>query len=177
MTAGYDRYFQIARCFRDEDLRADRQPEFTQIDVEASFVKPEDIIGWIEGLMVVLSEVAGIQAESPFERLSYAEAMDRFGSDRPDLRWSLEISEWTDVLGELDSPILRGAVEAGGRIRGFRVPGASASRGGRLRRLRRRQRRGGSRAALGEAGRGGREWASVPVAAGGGMACARRGPR
>ncbi len=125
MTAGYDRYFQIARCFRDEDLRADRQPEFTQIDVEASFVKPEDIIGWIEGLMVVLSEVAGIQAERPFERLSYSEAMDRFGSDRPDLRWSLEISEWTDELGELVSPILRGAVEAGGRIRGFRVPGGA----------------------------------------------------
>ncbi len=127
MTAGYDRYFQIARCFRDEDLRADRQPEFTQIDVEASFVEPEDIIGWVEGLMVALSEVAGIRARTPFERLSHSEAMERFGSDRPDLRWNLEISEWTDVLGRLDSPVLGGAASAGERIRGFRVPG-----GGRL---------------------------------------------
>ena len=127
MTAGYDRYFQIARCFRDEDLRADRQPEFTQIDMEASFVEPGDIVGWVEGLMVVLSEVAGIRAERPFEMLSYSEAMERYGSDRPDLRWSLEISEWTDVLRKLDSPVLRAAASAGGRIRGYRVAG-----GGRL---------------------------------------------
>ena len=129
MAAGYDRYFQIARCFRDEDLRADRQPEFTQIDLEASFVEPEDIVGWIEGLMQVLGEVAGVPAEPPFQRLTHADAMNRFGSDRPDLRWSLEISDWTEALGRVDSQILRGAVESGGRIRGFRVPdGARLSR-------------------------------------------------
>ncbi|MEX0935382.1 MAG: aspartate--tRNA ligase [Gemmatimonadota bacterium] len=121
MTAGYDRYLQIARCFRDEDLRADRQPEFTQIDLEAAFVEPEDIVAWVEGLMQRLGEVAGIEAAPPFERLTHADAMDRFGSDRPDRRWDLEISDWTSVLGAADSQILRGAVEAGGRIRGFRI--------------------------------------------------------
>ena len=125
MTAGYDRYFQIARCFRDEDLRADRQPEFTQIDVEASFVEPRDIIGWIEGLMAVLAGVAGIRAARPFPTLGHAEAMDRFGSDRPDLRWGLEIADWTGPLGTLDFPVLRRALEGGGRIRGLRVEGGN----------------------------------------------------
>jgi aspartyl-tRNA synthetase len=126
VTAGFDRYFQIARCFRDEDPRADRQPEFTQIDVEASFVAPDDILGWMEGLMVALASVApGVEAESPFERMSYAEVLDRFGSDRPDLRYALEISDWTASLGSLDSQILRGAVENGGRVRGLLLEGAA----------------------------------------------------
>ena len=125
MTAGFDRYFQIARCFRDEDLRADRQPEFTQIDLEASFVVPDDIIAWIEGTMGVLGEVAGVPADPPFPRLTYSEAMDRYGSDRPDLRWELEISDWTTALGTGESEILRSAVKDGGRIRGFRVPGGA----------------------------------------------------
>ncbi len=124
MTAGYDRYFQIARCFRDEDLRADRQPEFTQIDLEASFVEPDDVIRWIEGLMQVLGEVAHISAEAPFQRLSHTEAMERFGSDRPDLRWGLEIGDWTERLGR-ESEILRTAVASGGRIRGLRIPGGA----------------------------------------------------
>lgn len=129
MTAGYDRYFQIARCFRDEDLRADRQPEFTQIDLEASFVDSDDIIGWIEGLMSMLGEVAGIPAVPPFQRLTHAEAMEGFGSDHPDLRWKLQISDWTKVLGASDSEILRTTVQSGGRIRGFRIPeGARLSR-------------------------------------------------
>jgi aspartyl-tRNA synthetase len=129
MAAGFDRYLQIARCFRDEDLRADRQPEFTQIDLEAAFVGPEDVLGWIEGLMVELAGVAGIEAAPPFLRLSWKEAMDRFGSDRPDLRWELEITDWTELLRTADSNILRGAVEAGGKIRGFRLRGgASLSR-------------------------------------------------
>lgn len=126
MAAGYDRYVQIARCFRDEDLRADRQPEFTQIDLEAAFVGPEDIFGWIEGLMEALAEVAGVEARAPFERLGWKEAFDRFGSDRPDLRWELEISDWTEALATADSTILRGAVEGGGRIRGFRLEGGAA---------------------------------------------------
>ena len=125
MIAGFDRYMQIARCFRDEDLRADRQPEFTQIDVEASFVEPEDIYGWCEALMGELAEVAGIEARTPFARLTYHEAMERYGSDRPDLRYDLEIRDFTLVLGELESNILRGAVAGGGRIRGFGLEGGA----------------------------------------------------
>ena len=125
MIAGFDRYMQIARCFRDEDLRADRQPEFTQIDVEASFVEPEDIYGWCEGLMDDLAEVGGIEARTPFPRLTYHEAMERYGCDRPDLRYGLEIRDFTAVLGELESNILRGAVDSGGRIRGFGLEGGA----------------------------------------------------
>ena len=125
MIAGFDRYMQIARCFRDEDLRADRQPEFTQIDVEASFVGPEDIYRWCEGLMGELAAVAGIEARTPFARLAYREAMERFGCDRPDLRYDLEIRDFTQVLGELESNILRGAVAGGGRIRGFGLVGGA----------------------------------------------------
>ena len=125
MIAGFDRYMQIARCFRDEDLRADRQPEFTQIDVEASFVEPEDIYGWCEGLMGDLAEVGGIEARTPFPRLTYREAMERYGCDRPDLRYDLEIRDFTAVLGELESNILRGAVAGGGRIRGFGLEGGA----------------------------------------------------
>ena len=125
MIAGFDRYVQIARCFRDEDLRADRQPEFTQIDVEASFVQPDDIHAWCEGLMEKLAEVAGIDAPTPFVRLSYRDVMERFGSDRPDLRYALEIRDFTEVLGALDFGILRGAVARGGRIRGLRLEGGA----------------------------------------------------
>ncbi len=125
MAAGFDRYLQIARCFRDEDLRADRQPEFTQIDLEASFVEADDLLLWIEGLMERLAEIAGIEAHPPFQRMSWAESMDRFGSDRPDLRWSLELSDWSELMGSADSNILRGAVDGGGRIRGLRVEGGA----------------------------------------------------
>ena len=125
MIAGFDRYMQIARCFRDEDLRADRQPEFTQMDVEASFVQPDDIYGWCEGLMQELAGVAGIEAPAPFQRLTYHDAMERFGSDRPDLRHGLEIRDFTEVLGTLDFRILRGAVAAGGRIRGLGLEGGA----------------------------------------------------
>ncbi|MEX1257081.1 MAG: aspartate--tRNA ligase [Gemmatimonadota bacterium] len=125
MTAGFDRYLQIARCFRDEDLRADRQPEFTQIDVEASFITPEDIVRWIEGLMRELAEVAGVEGEPPFPRLTHAEALERFGSDRPDLRWTLEVSDWTSALRGVESDLLRKIVAEGGRIRGLRIPGGA----------------------------------------------------
>ncbi|MDH5760016.1 MAG: aspartate--tRNA ligase [Gemmatimonadota bacterium] len=125
MVAGYDRYFQIARCFRDEDLRADRQPEFTQIDVEASFVAPDDILGWMEGLMARLADVAGYTAPLPFPRLTWAEAMERYGSDRPDLRFGLEIRDWTEVTSDVDSGILSGAVAAGGRVRGILLEGGA----------------------------------------------------
>lgn len=129
MAAGFDRYFQIARCFRDEDLRADRQPEFTQIDLEASFVEVEDVLRWVEGLMTEVAREAGHEPTMAFPRLTHREAMERFGIDRPDLRFDLEIEDFTEVLGALDSQILRGAVEGGGRIRGLRLAGgASLSR-------------------------------------------------
>ena len=125
MVAGFDRYFQIARCFRDEDLRADRQPEFTQVDVEASFVAPDDIFGWMEGLIVSLAGVAGIAARPPFPRLTWRELMDRYGSDRPDLRWAVDIRDWTDALSGSESAILRAAVAGGGRIRGLLLEGGA----------------------------------------------------
>jgi aspartyl-tRNA synthetase len=125
MVAGFDRYFQIARCFRDEDLRADRQPEFTQIDVEASFVGPDDILVWMEGLMAALAEVAAVEAPLPFPRMTWGEAMDRYGSDRPDLRYGLPIEDWTGTTADVDFRILRSAVESGGRVRGIRVPGGA----------------------------------------------------
>ncbi len=129
MAAGFDRYFQMARCFRDEDLRADRQPEFSQIDVEASFVVPEDIFRWMEGVMSTVADVGGIDAPTPFPRLTWAEAMESYGSDRPDLRCPLRIEDWTKSLASADSKILQGAVESGGRLRGIRVPaGAALSR-------------------------------------------------
>jgi len=126
MVSGFDRYFQIARCFRDEDLRADRQPEFTQIDIEASFVGVADIRGWMNGLMNALTAEAGFPDAAPMRELTWDEAMNRFGSDRPDLRWSLQISEWTEALGGLEFGILQSAVKGGGRIRGLHLPGGAA---------------------------------------------------
>jgi aspartyl-tRNA synthetase len=123
MISGMDRYFQLARCFRDEDLRADRQPEFTQIDIEASFIKPEDIYALTEGLLVDLFAVAGIDVAAPFARISYADAMESYGCDRPDLRYGLQIRDVTAVFAESDFGIARSAIAAGGRIRGIVVPG------------------------------------------------------
>jgi aspartyl-tRNA synthetase len=129
MISGFDRYFQIARCFRDEDLRADRQPEFTQIDIEASFVEPEDIFALTEGLLGALFREAGIELPAQFRRMTYAESMERFGCDRPDLRYDLEIFDATDAFRDADFGITRSAIEAGGRVRGIRIPGgASLSR-------------------------------------------------
>jgi aspartyl-tRNA synthetase len=129
MMAGLDRYFQIARCFRDEDLRADRQPEFTQIDIEASFVGVEDVLGYGEGMVEAIWAEAGIGVETPIERMRYADAMERFGSDKPDLRFGLEIFDATEVFRHADFSITRSAIEAGGRVRGILVPGgASLSR-------------------------------------------------
>jgi aspartyl-tRNA synthetase len=126
MVSGYDRYFQIARCFRDEDLRADRQPEFTQIDVEASFVGREDILGLAEGLIKELWAAAGHAIETPFRRMAYDEAMERYGSDKPDLRFALEIFDATNVFRDVDFAITRDAIGEGGRVRGIRVPGGGA---------------------------------------------------
>jgi aspartyl-tRNA synthetase len=126
MVSGYDRYFQIARCFRDEDLRADRQPEFTQIDIEASFVGPEDIFALTEGLLGALFRDAGIEIPSTFPRMTYAEAMELYGCDRPDLRYDLRIFDATEAFRGADFGITRSAIDAGGRVRGIRVPGGAA---------------------------------------------------
>jgi aspartyl-tRNA synthetase len=127
MMAGFDRYVQVAKCFRDEDLRADRQPEFTQLDVEMSFVEADDVIGVIEGLVKrTAREILGIDVPLPLPRLTWDECMERFGHDAPDLRFGLEIVDLTAIAGESDFRVFRGAVESGGRIRGVRVPGAAA---------------------------------------------------
>jgi aspartyl-tRNA synthetase len=125
MIAGYDRYFQIARCFRDEDLRADRQPEFTQIDVEASFVGQEDVIRFAEGLVRALWREAGVEVPASIRRMSYAEAMECYGIDRPDLRYGLEIADVSDVFRGTEFVVTKKALEAGGRVRGIRVPGGA----------------------------------------------------
>ena len=126
MVAGLDRYFQIARCFRDEDLRADRQPEFTQIDIEASFVGLEDILRFGEGMVQALWEEAGEAVALPIQRMRYADAMERYGSDKPDLRYGLELCDATEVFREAEFSITRAAIAAGGRVRGLRVPGGAA---------------------------------------------------
>ncbi|MEJ7809257.1 MAG: aspartate--tRNA ligase [Gemmatimonadaceae bacterium] len=126
MVSGFDRYFQLARCFRDEDLRADRQPEFTQIDIEASFVSSEDIYALTEGLLAALWSLAGHDVPTPFARMTYTEAMERFGCDRPDLRYGLELFDASESFRETDLSIARSALDHGGRIRGIRIPGGAA---------------------------------------------------
>ncbi len=126
MVSGFDRYFQIARCFRDEDLRADRQPEFTQIDIEASFVGVEDILRLTEGLVAALWRAAGFVAPTPFRRMAYADAMERYGCDRPDLRYGLEIGDASDVFRGTEFGIARTVLGQGGRIRGLVIPGGAA---------------------------------------------------
>ncbi|HUQ48712.1 MAG TPA: aspartate--tRNA ligase [Gemmatimonadaceae bacterium] len=125
MVAGFDRYFQIARCFRDEDLRADRQPEFTQIDIEASFVTPEDIMAMAEGLLAVLFADAGVSIPAQFRRMTYAQCMEQYGCDRPDLRYGMPIVDATDAFRNADFGITRSAIDAGGRIRGIKIPGGA----------------------------------------------------
>ena len=124
MIGGMDRYFQIARCFRDEDLRSDRQPEFTQIDIEMSFVTQEDVFAAVEGLMHAVFAANGESITTPFPRLSYAEAMDKYGSDKPDLRIGMEILDVSDVFADSSFRVFREAVAQGGAIRALVVPGA-----------------------------------------------------
>lgn len=122
MVSGFDRYFQIARCFRDEDLRADRQPEFTQLDVEMSFINEDDVIGITEGcIKKVFMDVAGIEIAAPFPRMPYSEAMDRFGSDKPDLRFGLELMNLNDVFSGTAFGIFRTVLDSKGAIKGILV--------------------------------------------------------
>jgi aspartyl-tRNA synthetase len=126
MVGGLERYYQIVRCFRDEDLRADRQPEFTQIDIEASFVEPEEVQAVTERLLAAAFAEAGVDIPAPFPRLAYAEAMARYGSDRPDLRFDLPIRDWTERAAGTGFAVFARAVEGGGVVRGLVVPGAGA---------------------------------------------------
>jgi aspartyl-tRNA synthetase len=128
MIAGFDRYYQIVRCFRDEDLRADRQPEFTQLDIETSFLSQDDIMGLMEGLVRhFFREVLDVALPEPFLRMSYAEAIRRFGSDKPDLRIPLELVDVADLVRECDFKVFSGpAKDARGRVAALRVPGGAA---------------------------------------------------
>ena len=127
MYSGFDRYFQIARCFRDEDLRADRQPEFTQIDEEMSFADEEDIMAVNEGFLKTLfDEFLHQPLEIPFKRMTWKEAMNRFGSDKPDTRFGLELCDVSDLVKDSEFSVFRGAVEAGGSVRGITVPGGAS---------------------------------------------------
>ncbi len=124
MVAGYDKYFQIARCLRDEDLRADRQPEFTQLDLEMSFVEMDDIFRVIEGLTAaVFKQCIGVDIALPLPRLKYADAMLRFGSDKPDLRYGLEIVDISDLAAQTEFQVFKTAVETGGKVRAINVKG------------------------------------------------------
>ncbi len=126
MVAGLERYYQIVKCFRDEDLRADRQPEFTQIDLEMSFVDQEEIISLMEQLLAaVVKEVKGADIKLPFPRLTYRDAMDRYGSDKPDTRFGLELKDVSDIAKASDFKVFIQAVELGGQVKGFAAPGMS----------------------------------------------------
>ena len=125
MIAGTDRYFQIVRCFRDEDLRADRQPEFTQVDIEMSFARPETIYGFSEPLMRQIFKEIGREIATPFRRMPYAEAMAKYGSDKPDLRCGLEIVDLSDIFRESEFRVFKQIVADGGVVRGFVVPGGN----------------------------------------------------
>jgi len=131
MVAGFDRYYQITKCFRDEDLRADRQPEFTQVDIETSFMEENDIMNLMESLIrTVFNEALEVDLPNPFPRMPYSEAMARFGSDKPDLRVSLEFTDLTDVMQHVEFKVFSGPATSGGRVAGLLIPGgAELSRG------------------------------------------------
>ena len=127
MIAGLDRYYQIAHCFRDEDMRADRQLEFTQIDMEMSFVEPEDIISLMDEMFVHLfRETLGAELAAPFPRMTWHEAMDRFGTDRPDVRWGMEITDFSRVFAASGFKVFRSVLDEGGKVRGFKVEGMAS---------------------------------------------------
>lgn len=126
MVSGTDRYFQIVKCFRDEDLRADRQPEFTQIDLEMSFADSDDVISMQEGLLKrIMRDLKGIDIDTPFPRLTYKEAMERYGSDKPDTRFNIELNKLNDIFEDSEFKVFKDALETGGDIRGISVPGGA----------------------------------------------------
>ena len=123
MCSGYDRYFQIAKCFRDEDLRADRQPEFTQVDMELSFVDMDDVIDVNERLLKYIFKEIGVDVQLPIQRMTWQEAMDRFGSDKPDIRFGMELQDVSDVVKGCGFGVFTGALENGGTVRGINAKG------------------------------------------------------
>ena len=125
MVGGIERYYQIAKCFRDEDLRADRQPEFTQVDLEMSFVEQQDVIRVVEGLIVDAFKAAGVEVKPPFIQMPWQEAMDRFGSDKPDTRFGLELFDIGDIIMQSEFQIVKNTLENGGIVRGIRIPGGA----------------------------------------------------
>jgi aspartyl-tRNA synthetase len=126
MVSGFDRYYQIAKCFRDEDLRANRQPEFTQVDMELSFVEQDDIMAVNEGLIAhVFKEVAGVDVKLPIKRMTFKDAMEKYGSDKPDLRFGMEITDITEVVKDLDFVVFKSAIEAGGSVRALCLKGGA----------------------------------------------------
>ncbi|MEG0438229.1 MAG: aspartate--tRNA ligase [Solibacillus sp.] len=128
MVGGFEKYFQIARCFRDEDLRADRQPEFTQVDIETSFLSMDEIIAMNERLLKqVMQDVKGIEVATPFQRMGYTEAMDRFGSDKPDVRFGLELKQLSDIVKDSAFGVFANAVSNGGEVKAINVKGAAAN--------------------------------------------------
>jgi len=128
MVAGFDRYYQIVRCFRDEDLRADRQPEFTQVDLEMSFADENSVISVVEGMIRELFEsILGKEVSVPIPRLEYADAMERFGTDRPDMRFGLELMEITDLVRDSEFQVFRQVAESGGAVKAVRVPGGATA--------------------------------------------------
>ncbi len=151
MIGGMDRYYQIARCFRDEDLRADRQPEFTQVDIEMSFTDPDQVIGITEGLFERALSAVGIEVRPPFPRFTYEEALERFGVDRPDLRYGAEITDLTEIGRGAAHPVLDRALSAGGTLRGLAAPGCAGLS---------RKRLGELEATAIDAGAGGLFWAA-----------------
>ncbi|MDQ0269854.1 aspartate--tRNA ligase [Cytobacillus purgationiresistens] len=128
MVSGMDRYYQIARCFRDEDLRADRQPEFTQIDIEMSFMSQDDIILLMESMMIkIMKDVKGLDIQTPFQRMPYHEAMARFGSDKPDTRFALELTDLSEILKESGFKVFAGAISSGGQVKAINVKGGASN--------------------------------------------------
>ncbi|WP_394137517.1 aspartate--tRNA ligase [Cytobacillus oceanisediminis] len=126
MVGGFERYYQIARCFRDEDLRADRQPEFTQVDIEMSFMSQDEIIGLMENMMKkIMKEVKGMDVQLPFPRMSYQDAMDRFGSDKPDTRFGMELTDLSEIVKESSFKVFAGAVSSGGQVKAINVKNAA----------------------------------------------------
>ncbi len=136
MVAGLERYFQIAKCFRDEDLRADRQPEFTQVDVEGSFIEREDIINWTEGALKAMFKAGlGVDLPTPFPRMGYREAMDRFGSDKPDTRFAMELTDACDIFRESGFKVFREAVDKGGVVKALNAKRFACVTTGQIERL------------------------------------------
>ena len=123
MVGGIEKYYQVAKCFRDEDLRADRQPEFTQIDLEMSFVEQQDVINTVEGMLKAVFSAAGIEINPPFKQITWREAMDRYGSDKPDVRFGLELFDVTDIMLNSDFQAFKDIIAAGGTVRSIMIPG------------------------------------------------------